>query len=397
MTARLPRVELTRGRERALLGGHPWVMSGSIAKLDGSPEPGELVEVAAADGRMLGVGDYDPSAQIRVRLLDPDPKALEDPQAWLTERLRIAVGSRRANPLLAGTNAVRLVHAEADRLPGLTIDRYDRWIVLKPSTPGMLERARDAATWLVSELELHGAWIRGEVTGGMRIKPEPLIGEIPEEPIAIHETPPSAARREYWLDLRQGQKTGFYLDQRDARDLFQTLAHGRGALDLYAYTGGFSVAAERGGARAITAVESSTAACALLRRNSSAAHIENGDVQRFLEGSREYFDLIAVDPPPFAKHKRDVEAACRAYRELHTRVFARAACGADVLTFTCSHHVQPEIFRRTVAIAARQARREVQLLRSLGSPPDHPVSLHHPEGAYLSGLWLRVLDEPKAG
>jgi len=393
-------VELARGRERAPLGGHPWVMSGSVARIVGSPAPGDLVQVVAADGRPIGLGDYDPGSQIRVRLLGLPEATAELPEGWLEERLSSALAAREQNPALAGTNALRLVHAEADHLPGLTLDRFADWVVLKPSTPAMLARVERISQLLASRLELSGIWLRGEVTGGVRIQPRVAFGEVPSEPVEIYEGATAeagqvAGGRRFLVDLRHGQKTGFYLDQRDSRALFQQLAPGRQALDLYAYTGGFSVAAAAGHAARTLAVESSAGACELLQKNAPAAEIVHGDVQEFLSTSREHFDLISIDPPPFAKHKRDVDAACRAYRELHTRAFARAARGAHVLTFTCSHHVQPAIFRRTVAIAARSAKREVRMLRALGAPPDHPVSLHHAEGEYLSGLWLQVADAPQ--
>jgi len=410
------RIHLVAGRERALLGGHPWVLSGSIARIDGAPEPGEVVEVRAADGRVLGWGDFDPNAQIRVRMWGedrPSPTpgdAADGPEArasaewaWLEHRLREALAARRRNPRLGHSNALRLVHAEADGLGGLTIDRYADWIVVKPSTPAMLRRAERVSTWLAKELGLAGAWLRGDLSDvpGTPDLERTLCGSIPQEPVQIYEGP-----RKYWLDLRQGQKTGFYLDQRDARDLFADLAGALGpqqrVLDLYAYTGGFSVAALSagtgpsgsaeggGGGAAVTAVETSAPARELLARNAPGCEIVGDDVASFLRDTRDRFDLISVDPPPFAKHKRDVERAQRAYRELHTRVFDRASPGAHVLTFTCSHHIDAPLFRRTVAMAVRSAGRRARVLGVLGAPADHPVALHHPEGEYLRGLWIQL-------
>jgi len=380
-------VRLQPGRERQLRFGHPWVLSGSVDTLRGDPVPGDVVRVVAADGSDLGLGDYDPGSQIRVRMLGGRGMALEaEPEGWLEERLEAASRARQVLPQLRDTDAWRLAHAEGDALPGLTIDRYARWAVLKASTPAMARRALAAAHWLMrTQKDLEGVWLRGDLRGTTDLEERTLLGQVPDEPIEIQEH-----GRRYWLDLRRGQKTGFYLDQRDARDLCQALAKGRRMLDLYAYTGGFSLAALAGGAQGVSAVESSGPAAALLARNAPGCARIVGDVGDYLQSSSEHFDLITIDPPPFARHKRDVEAACRAYRELHVRALGRATAGAHVLTFTCSHHVDATLFRRTVSAAAHASGRRITLLGTLGAPADHPVALSHPEGEYLTGLWLHV-------
>ena len=373
------RVVLRRGRERSVALGHPWLLSGSVLRVEGDPGPGDLVAVASEAGELLAWGDFDPDAQLRVRILSfgkDEPHVGE----LLAARLAEAIERRRGHPLLAGTDALRLVHAEADGLPGLVVDRYADVLSLRMGTPGMARRAEEIGERVRLLTGARGGWLRSDQAPG-RI----LFGAVPEEPIEIEES-----QRRYLVDPRHGQKTGFYLDQRDARGLFARLARGKRALDLFAHTGGFALAAQQGGAVEVVAVESSDQAAALLRRNAPGCELVVGDVNEFVRSERRQFDLLAVDPPPFAKKKRDVPAACRAYKDLNLRALARAAAGAHVLTFSCSHHVSAELFRKLVFGAALDAGRELQVLGELRAPVDHPVSIRHPQGEYLKGLLLRV-------
>jgi 23S rRNA (cytosine1962-C5)-methyltransferase len=393
-------VHLHPGRERPLLQRHPWVMSGSVASVAGDPAPGDEVRVLSARDELLAVGDYDPASQIRVRVSGfaagradrasaPErAPALETggADAWMADRLAAAVTWRRTHPLLQDTDALRLANAEGDSLPGLVIDAYGPWLVLRAGTPAMLRRAERAAQILADVAGSRGGWIRGDVRGAAAVD-RAVLGEMPDAPIEIVER-----GRRYWVDLRHGQKTGFYLDQRDARDCVTRLSPGARVLDLYAYTGGFSTAAAAGGAREIVAVESSPGACELLRRNAPEAEVVEGDVGDFLARDKRAYDVIVVDPPPFARRQRDVTAASRAYRELNRRALARAAPGAHMLTFSCSHHVDATHLRHAATTAALDVGRAVQLIETLSAPPDHPVLLSHPQGAYLSGLLLRVVE-----
>ena len=370
---------LRRGRERSVALGHPWLLSGSVLRVEGDPQAGDVVAVHDESGAVLGFGDFDPDAQLRVRLFafgkDEPAEA-----AWLEARLRAALELRTGHPLLAGTNALRLVHAEADGLPGLVIDRYGDWLALRVGTPGMARRVELVGEIVRRITGAQGAWLRSDGAPGRE-----LFGSVPDAPIGIEES-----ERAYRVDLRHGQKTGFFLDQRDARNLFARLGRGARALDLFAHTGGFARAAQQGGAREVIAVESSRDAVELGRVNAPGCDWVAGDVNEFLRREQSTFDLISVDPPPFAKRKRDVTAASRAYKDLNLRAFARAAQGAHVLTFSCSHHVEPELFRKLVFAAALDARREVLVLGELRAPVDHPVSIRHPQGEYLKGLLLRV-------
>jgi 23S rRNA (cytosine1962-C5)-methyltransferase len=379
-------VRLLEGRERPLLQGHSWVLSGGVAEVSGSPRAGDAVEVCDAGGRVLGIGDFDPDSQLRVRVTQLGaPAQRVDDATWFEGRLRAALAWRTGHPLLARTDALRLVHAESDGLPGLTLDRYAHWLVLRPGTPAMLRRSLQYAELIERVTGCRGGWLRGDVQRPLAARE--LFGEVPEEPVEIRE-----GGRRYWVDLRRGQKTGFYLDQRDARARFAELAAGQRVLDLFAYSGGFSAAALAGGAVSALAVESSAAACALARKNAPAAQVLEADVGEYLRGADERFGLVAVDPPPLAKRSRDVAGASRAYRELNAQALRRVAPGGHLFTFSCSHHVDAERFQKIIASAVREARRPAQILARLGAPADHPVSAAHPQGEYLSGLLLRVGD-----
>jgi 23S rRNA (cytosine1962-C5)-methyltransferase len=385
-------VRLREGRDRVLRLGHPWILSGSVADVEGDPQPGDAVRVVDSRGEPLGVGDFDPDSQIRVRIhshgtAPPDPE-----EAWLPARIEAALDWRSRDPQLRDTDAVRLVHSEGDDLPGLIVDRYADWLALKFNTPGMQRRAERVARILAALTGARGAWLRGEGSHEPGAQERELFGSVPDEPVAIHERD-----RTYWVDLRHGQKTGFYLDQREARDRFAELAPGTRALDLFSYTGGFALAALQAGAREVVAVESSPAAHILLCRNAPRAEAVLGDVSEFLRKDERRFDLIALDPPPLARRKRDVPRAARAYKDLQLWALRRAAPNAHLLSFSCSHHMPPELFRKVALSAATDARARLQVLDVFQAPPDHPVALVHPQGEYLSGLLLRVVEPGSQG
>jgi 23S rRNA (cytosine1962-C5)-methyltransferase len=386
-------VLLRPDRDRSVRRRHPWLLSGAIERVEGQGAPGDWARVVSAGGETLGYGHWSPQSQIRVRLLSFGEAAPGDDV--VAERIAAAVARRAGDPLVGDTDAVRLVNAEGDGLPGLVVDRYADLVVARLATAGMDARralvadALRAATGAPAALERPDApAARRE---GIAAHQGPLWGDPPKDPVAIRER----ARR-YQVDVAAGQKTGFYLDQRDARDLVETLASGRRVLDLFAYTGGFAVAAAHGGAAAITVVESSAEALA-----TAGAHLAPWQHERMLRFAREDafrylrhetgpFDLLVVDPPPLARRGGDAERASRAYKDLLLWALRRAAPGAYVFTFSCSHHVGPDLFRKIAFGASLDAGRPVQVLRELGAPADHPVALDHPEGRYLTGLLLRA-------
>jgi 23S rRNA (cytosine1962-C5)-methyltransferase len=302
------------------------------------------------------------------------------------------------------TDAVRLVNAEGDGLPGLVADRYGDALVVKLTSAGMLVRREALAAALREASGAALGFERADTVAarkeGLPARQGALWGEPPAGPAWICER-----GRRYRVDLSEGQKTGFYLDQRDARDLVERLAGGRRVLDLFCYTGGFAVAAARGGAQRLTLVDSSAAALALARENIAAnaadaansadavgpiARYEQADAFEFLRADDAGYDLLVLDPPPMARAERDVARAARAYKDLLRSALRRAAPRARLLVFACSHHIGAEKLRQIVFGASLEAGRSLRVLAALGAAPDHVVALDHPEGAYLSGLLLEA-------
>ena len=384
-------VVLHPDRDRSARRRHPWILSGAVARVEGEPAAGDRVAVRSAEGEVLGHGHFEPGSQIRVRLLTFAKEP--EPESALGARVRQAVARRAGDPLLAGSDALRVVNAEGDGLPGLVVDRYADVLVVRPSTAGMLRRAEELAGALAAATGAAAGWLRPDAVAlrraGVAVEERALWGAPPAPLVAILEH-----GRRFTVDVRRGQKTGFYLDQRDARDLVQALAAGRRVLDAFAYTGGFTVAALLGGAARVVAVESSESALVLARAHTAfageRAECRAGDAFQVLRSESAGFDLVILDPPPLARRKGDVARASRAYKDLLLHAFRSAAPGRLVLAFACSHHVPPELFAKIAFGAALDAGRAVSILRRLGAPSDHPVSLAHPEGRYLTGLLLRV-------
>ncbi len=386
-------VVLAAGRDRSVRRRHPWVLSGAVARVVGEPAAGDWVQVLSAEGEALGFGHYAPDSQIRVRMLCFGKETPDD--GLLSERVAHAVARRTGDPLLDGTDALRLVNAEGDGLPGLTVDRYAETIVVRCSSTGMHARASLLGNALREATGAAAGYQRDDVVAARRdgfgAHQGPLWGSAPAEPITITER-----GRRYEVDLLHGQKTGFYLDQRDARDLVERLARGRRVLDLFSYTGGFAVAAARGGAASLTLVDSSgealRAAARNLERNTSASSTRfvEEDAFRFVRQDDAGYDLLVIDPPPLAKRKSDVPRAARAHKDVLLFALRRAAPGAFLHAFSCSHAVDATLFRQIAFGASLDAGRSVQLLATLGAPSDHPVSIDHPEGSYLTGLLLRA-------
>jgi 23S rRNA (cytosine1962-C5)-methyltransferase len=380
-------------RDRSARRRHPWVLSGAVDRVEGGEEPGAWARLVSAEGETIGFGHWSPQSQIRVRLLTFGAEAPSDD--LIVERIEQAVARRAGDPLIGDTDAMRLVNAEGDALPGLVVDRYADVLVVRFSTAGMDARraliadALRRATGASSALERPDApAARRE---GIAVQQGPLWGDPPKDPIAITER-----GRNYRVDVGAGQKTGFYLDQRDARDLVQSLASGRRVLDLFAYTGGFSVAAAQGGAQSIAVVESSAEAIETAERHlepwatSIPLRFAREDAFAYTRRAEGPWDLLIVDPPPLARRSGDVDRAARAYKDLLLFALKRAAPAAVVLGFSCSHHVGADLFRKIAFGASLDAGRPLQVLRELGAPADHPVALDHPEGRYLTGLLLRA-------
>ncbi len=389
----MPDVLLHRGRDRSLRRRHPWVLSGAVREVRGDPGPGDQVRVVSAEGEVLGFGHYSPASALRVRMvaLGKDEPGAE----WASRRIEAAVTRRRDQPLLAGTDALRLVNGEGDGLPGLVADRYGDTVVVKLTSAGMHARREEIAAALERASGARRGFERADGAAcrreGVPVREGVLWGDAPPPDVAIEER-----GRRYRVDVVAGQKTGFYLDQRDARDVVQRLAAGRRVLDLFCYTGGFALAAARGGAREVVAVDGSQAALQRARDHLEEgapeveARFERADAFRWLRGDGERFDLLVIDPPPLARQRRDVDRAARALKDLMLHGLRRAAPDAWLLAFSCSHHIGADLLRKIAFGASVDADRPLRVLAELGAPADHPVALDHPEGAYLHGLVLEA-------
>jgi 23S rRNA (cytosine1962-C5)-methyltransferase len=386
------RVILKPGRERPFLDGHPWVLSGAVERTEG-PTDAPLARVESATGRVLGMGFASPRSQIRVRLLGADPGAVD--RAFFAARLAEAAALRAA-VVPPDTTGYRLLNAEGDGVPGWTVDRYGD-VLVSQITVAALESLRAEAYAALLAAHPEAAVVQANDLKARRLEGLPL-----EDEVVAGQPPAAVAFEECGLELTAelagGQKTGFYLDQRDSRRRVETLAGGRSVLDLFAHTGAFGLYALRGGATRVVHVESSSRLVMRgkqhYRANSwaeAAAEWRQANVFEALRAETDRFDLVVVDPPPLVPRRSHLEAGARAYKDLNRLAFRVAAPGGFVLTFTCSGAVDGRLFRQVLFQAAREARVRVLLLSPLGAAPDHPVAITHPEGEYLKGWLLRVV------
>ena len=386
-------VVLKPGREARVRAGHPWIFSGAVATGLDDAEPGELVRVQTASGGYLATGYCNPRTTIAVRVLTLADEAID--AAFVGRRVDQALVLRSTTlpPALA---AFRVVNGEGDRLPGVVVDRYGDFLVCQFLTAGAARLASIVVSALRERLAPRGIFERSEgavrIEEGLSSKQGVLAGEDPPSCLTIEE-----AGDRFLVDVVHGQKTGFFLDQRESRARVRELAPGRRVLNVFAYTGAFAIAAARAGAAAIVSVDTSRPALAL----AEAAWAANGlppaagrfvvdDVFEFLRGAQEQYDLVLVDPPPFVRRRRDLAAGLRGYKDVNLHAIRRLAPGGWLLTSSCSQHVSWTAFRDVVAAAAADAGRSATLVAEAGQPSDHPVALAHPEGAYLKVLLLRA-------
>lgn len=383
------------GKAESLRRFHPWIFSGAIAlKAPGLME-GDLVEVYGAEGEWLAVGHYQ-IGSIAVRVLSFEPQTIDE--AFWTRRLGEAFALRRALHLAANNDndIYRLVHGEGDRLPGLVVDVYGSTAVMQAHSVGM-HLCREAIARSIieaSEGTLRNVYYKSETTLPFKAElgqeNEFLIGGDPEN-IATENG------LKFHIDWLHGQKTGFFVDQRDNRSLLEHYAQGRHVLNMFCYTGGFSVYALRGGAERVHSVDCSEKAVELTRANAElnfpgdARHEAFAeDAFRFLERAGNDYDLIVLDPPAFAKHKDALRNALKGYTRLNSIAFRKIQKGGILFTFSCSQAVNKDQFRLAVFTAAAQSGRHVRILHQLHQPADHPINIYHPEGEYLKGLVLQV-------
>ena len=402
------KIILKPGREKALLRRHPWVFSGAIAEVEGNPGVGKTVDVLDSRGEFLGRGAYSSESQIRVRVWTFDSDVLID-ETFFSQRLQTSIANRELSivnsellitdhrPLFAG----RLIHAESDGLPGLIVDRYADTLVMQVLSAG-IEYWRETIADLL--LDLTGAqriFERSDMEvrklEGLPMRIGTMRGEHGLEPLRVQIEENGL---KFWVDVGQGHKTGFYLDQRFNRARVRALAGGRDILDCFSYSGGFALNALAGGAASVTAVDSSSDALALAEENRilndlPAEKIEwlEGDVfqvlRAFRDGRRD-FDMIILDPPKFAPTASQAQKAARGYKDINLLAFKLLRPGGLLVTFSCSGGISADFFQKIVAGAALDAGMDAQIIERLGQSPDHPVALNFPEGAYLKGLILRV-------
>jgi len=389
-------IQLKKGREKSLRRRHPWLFSGAIEKVAGKPGAGDAVEIKDAQGAFVARAAYSPDSQIRARVWTFDAREQVD-AAFFRLRLMRALALREALPAAKHTNALRLVNAESDGLPGLIVDRYADVLVAQFLAAGA-ERWRDPILDLLMELtgctaifERSDAEVRG--LEGLEARTGFVRGNR-----AAARCPIIEYGLNFRVDVEQGQKTGFFLDQRENRQRVRALAAGREVLDGFAYTGGFSIAALAGGAAKVLALESSQPALEVARENLAANPLDPSKVElvqtdvfkhlRLLRDQGARYGLIVLDPPKFAPTAAQAQNAARAYKDINLLAFKLLAPGGLLATFSCSGGVDAGLFQSIVAGAALDAGAEAKIVERFGAAADHPVALEFPEGEYLKGLLL---------
>ena len=395
----LPELRLRKGKEESLDRFHPWVFSGALTHMpseaDGIDE-GDLVRVVASDGRTIGTGHFQ-IGSIAVRMLSFDADEAID-AAFYRRRLEQALALRHSIGLPSQrTDAYRLVHGEGDFLPGLVVDVYGPTAVVQAHSPGMHYARQTIAEALTAlpDAGIKNVYYKSETTLPFKARLDPRNDYI------VGAYAGDTARENgllFHVDWLKGQKTGFFVDQRDNRELLRSLSHGRRVLNMFCYTGGFSVYALSGGAKEVVSVDSSAKAISLTDANVALNFPERvphrsyaDDAFKFLDTMEKgVYDLILLDPPAFAKHRSALHNALQGYRRLNARAFEKIAPGGILFTFSCSQAVSKEQFRLAVFSAAAASRRRVRILHQLTQPADHPINIYHPEGEYLKGLVLYV-------
>lgn len=391
--ATLPKIILKRGREKPLLRGHPWVFSGAVERIDGEVSPGEIGEAYSFERQFLGIGHLNPQSQIIFRLLSSQREEI----GVSFFRDRIFAATRMREQWLKGvTNAYRMVNGEGDFLPGLIVDRYGNVLVIQCLTAGM-ERLKGIFIDLLAS-EFHPESIYERSDAAVRREEG-----LPESRGLLHgmDIPDWIEIKErdchFRVNVKEGQKTGFYLDQRENRHRLREISQGKHILDVCCYTGAFSVHAGLGGAKEITLIDSSQEALEMvevhLNRNSLEGvprHSIRGNAFDVMRTLQPEYDIIILDPPPFAKKKSALPRASRGYKDLNLQAFRLLRPEGILFTFSCSHHMDLDLFQKIVFSAAVDAGRQVQFIGRMSHPIDHPVNLCHPEGEYLKGIICRV-------
>ncbi len=388
----IPTLILKPGKEKSLLRRHPWVFSGAVQRISGNPQNGDIVSVCDCNGHILATGHFQDSS-IMVKVLDFGKTEID--KSFWQSRLASAVDYRRSMGFFdnADTNVFRLVNAEGDNMPGLVADYYNGIVVLQAHSEGM---HREFGTFVEILRKLLGYNLKAvfdkssATLSHCNIADGYLFGQESEE----WEVREDGNR--FMINFFEGQKTGFFIDQRENRHLLRTLSQGKRVLNTFGYTGGFSLAALRGGAQYVETVDISKKAIALCDRNvklnfADARHCGvAADVLQYLDSIDDSFDIIVLDPPAFAKNHHSLQQGLKGYKKINQKALEKIKSGGLLFTFSCSQAVSRDDFQTMVFTAAANAHRNVRIVKQLPHAIDHPVSIYHPEGEYLKGLLLYV-------
>ncbi len=387
---------IKQGREKSIHHRHPWIFSGAIQKTEGNPEAGEIVEIRDSKGAILAKGYYNARSQIQARILEWN-EGVEINRDWREKKIRASILKRKN---IAGTDAMRLIYGEADFLPGLIADRYGDYIVLQFLTAGIDRVKKEIVEIIDSILKPKAIYEKSDAdvrsleglppsSGLMLGKEVPELLEITENGL------------KYFVNLKEGQKTGFFLDQRENRKIIMPYAEGKEVLDGFCYTGGFTLSALKGGAKSVVSVDSSAEALGLLEKNlknnamtQSQSNIIQADVFTLLRQYRDeerLFDMVILDPPKLAPTKYHRDKALRAYKDVNLLAMRILRENGLLVTFSCSGGVSLADFKMMIGWASIDAKREVQIIRTLSQAEDHPIRVSYPESEYLKGLVCRVI------
>jgi 23S rRNA (cytosine1962-C5)-methyltransferase len=397
------RLILKNGKDKAVRNRHPWIFSGAVDRIDEGFQAGDLVRVFSDKEEFLGVGYLNPESQIVVRMLAFEDVAIDE--AFFDEKIARALETRKRF-IPPGTNAYRLIHSEGDFLPGLIVDVYGDFLVAEFNTAGIDAWKSVIVKCLQKYFSSHSIFERSDSdlrkweglkrSVGVLSRPGQCGGQAGSEPPEEIEIKENGLL--FGVDIKGGQKTGFFLDQRESRAVTRDLSAGKRVLNCFAYTGGFSVYAAKGGAKEVVSVESSESAVAMGRKNFERNELSaeqsvwaQQDVFDYLRATKKEFDLIILDPPAFCKSKSQIQPAARGYKDINLQAFRQLPKGGLLFTFSCSSYITPDLFQKIVFGAASDAKRDVRILRKTSHAFDHPINIYHPEGEYLKGLLCEVV------
>jgi 23S rRNA (cytosine1962-C5)-methyltransferase len=390
---------LHEGREKSLKRRHPWIFSKAVKEIRNAPQNGADIEILSSDDTYLATGSYSPNSQIRARVWTFDREQSVD-HSFFVARISEAAKARELMLKETGMSACRLVDAESDGLPGLIIDRYNSFLVLEVLSAGAEYHLKDIVSALRELYPEYSIYERSDVDVRSKEGLEPrkgvIHGEEPPEELAITEN----GGMQILVNIPEGHKTGYYLDQRDNRAALAKYCCGKSVLNCFSYTGGFSLYALKGRARSVANVDVSQRALDIAKKNIVLNHLDPGrvkfireDVFSFLRKEKKLghtYDVIVLDPPKFAESRSQLEKACRGYKDINMIAASILNPGGYLMTYSCSGHMSPDLFQKVVADALLDAGREGQIVEFLTQASDHPVALPYPEALYLKGLVVRV-------